>query len=306
MNQFLPAALLSVAISITYAGASPVAAQVPAPAAAHAGTAAAPFTVQRTGAGRPMILIPGLLSGGEVWNGTVARFSDAYDMHVLTLAGFAGTPSSGADPFLQNTRDAVIRYIRDQKLDRPIIVGHSLGGFLAFWIAATEPSLVGAVIAVDGVPYLGSLGDTTMTAAKAAGQAAMIRTMFSGMTPAALSAQTRMALTAQVHDTAWHAVGARWGAASDPAVAGMAISEMMTTDIRDQVARIEAPVLLFMAGDGMTDDQRSMVAARYRAQVAGIRNARVVEVPNARHFIMIDEPAFFYDTMATFLSGAPR
>jgi len=40
----------------------------PAPVATRA-TSAAPFTVRVTGHGRPMILIPGLLSSGEVWEG---------------------------------------------------------------------------------------------------------------------------------------------------------------------------------------------------------------------------------------------
>src|SRR5271165_2213258 len=53
----------------------------------------AAFSVKVTGAGRPMILIPGLSCGGDVWDGTVAHFKDRYECHVLTLAGFAGQPA---------------------------------------------------------------------------------------------------------------------------------------------------------------------------------------------------------------------
>ena len=34
-----------------------------------------------------------------------------------------------------------------------VMVGHSLGGFLALWVAATAPDAVGPIVAVDGVPY---------------------------------------------------------------------------------------------------------------------------------------------------------
>lgn len=62
-----------------------------------------------------------------------------------------------------------------------------------------------------------------MTAERAAPQAQGVRTVFAGMNAEALAAQTRMAMTAQVRDTAWYAAGARWGAASDPATAGFGV-----------------------------------------------------------------------------------
>jgi len=58
----------------------------------------APFSVKITGTGRPMILIPGLLSSGDVWSTTVDRYKDRYECHVLTLAGFAGQPAIDAPP----------------------------------------------------------------------------------------------------------------------------------------------------------------------------------------------------------------
>ncbi|MFZ0035104.1 MAG: alpha/beta hydrolase [Sedimentisphaerales bacterium] len=83
----------------------------------------AAFTVKVTGSGRPMILIPGLGCGGNVWDGTVAHFKDRYECHVVTLAGFAGQPSIGG-PFLEQVRSGLVEYIRQKKLERPVIVGH--------------------------------------------------------------------------------------------------------------------------------------------------------------------------------------
>ena len=93
------------------------------------GTTATPtsFRVQVVGKGRPMILIPGLMSSGETWNSTVARYQDRFECHVLTLAGFAGVPPI-TTPLLATVRTELADYIRGQQLDRPVIVGHSLGG----------------------------------------------------------------------------------------------------------------------------------------------------------------------------------
>src|SRR5580658_5061967 len=92
----------------------------------------APFKALVTGSGPPMILIPGLASGGNVWDGTVAHFKDHYQCHVLTLAGFGGQPALDG-PFLEKVRDGIVKYIQEQKLNHPILIGHSLGGMMVYW-----------------------------------------------------------------------------------------------------------------------------------------------------------------------------
>ena len=117
------------------------------------------FHVTKVGHGRPMVLIPGLLSSGEVWQATVERFKTRYECHVLTLAGFAGQPPAAlaGRPFLETVGRDLARYIEVERLDRPILVGHSLGGFVAFAVAAAHPDAVGPIVAVDGVPFLPAL-----------------------------------------------------------------------------------------------------------------------------------------------------
>src|SRR5205807_9133314 len=84
-----------------------------------------PFGVRIVGHGRPMILIPGLACSGEVWDATVDHFKDRYECHILTLAGFAGQPPVQG-PWLQTVANGLADYIRQKKLDRPVIVGHSI------------------------------------------------------------------------------------------------------------------------------------------------------------------------------------
>src|SRR5437016_159006 len=96
------------------------------------------FSVSVSGLGRSMILIPGLESPAAVWDEVAAHYKSTYQVHALTLAGFAGQPAV-PDLRLSTVRDDIIRYIRENRLDRPVIVGHSLGGFLALWIAAAAP-----------------------------------------------------------------------------------------------------------------------------------------------------------------------
>src|SRR5438128_131177 len=76
---------------------SPVApAQTEGARATRAAADPAPFRVTVTGHGRPMVIISGLVSDGSVWDGLVTHYRDRYEMHVMTLAGFAGVPPIGA------------------------------------------------------------------------------------------------------------------------------------------------------------------------------------------------------------------
>jgi len=284
-------------------GATPALAQA---ASGHVASAPAdtarPFTVERVGRGRPMILIPGLASSGEVWRGTVAHFRDRYQLHVLTLAGFGGAPPLPGDRYLEAERDAVIRYIREQKLDHPVLVGHSLGGFLALWIAASAPELVGPVVSVDGVPYLPVLGDSTTTPERMRPQAEQVRALYASLAPDQMAMQSAMALRAMMKDSANREMGVRWSRASDPATVGRAVSEMLTTDLRGQVAAIRSPLLLVASGDGQAPEERGRTLAAYEAQVARVPRHRVVMAENARHFVMLDDPAFLFSTMDAFLA----
>jgi len=235
------------------------------------------FTVRVTGTGnRPMILIPGLLSSGDVWDSVVEHFSSRYRLHVLTIAGLAGVPAVDG-PLLPCVRDELIAYMREENLDRPVLVGHSLGAFLAFWVASTVPDAVGPIVAVEGVPFLPALTNPLATVADVKTQAEQMRTLYRSMTPEQLGMQSRMALAHMISDQANIARAAGWAAQSDGRAAGQAIHELMTTDLRGEAATIRSGVLLIAAAKAVasTPDRLEAVQKAYEAQVARVPHHRV-------------------------------
>ena len=256
--------------------------------------AAASFSVQVHGKGPALILIPGLASSGEVWDGAVARYEDRYQVHVLTLAGFAGQLPIDP-PLLARVRDDLGRYIREQKLDRPVIAGHSLGAFVALWLAAKEPDLVGKVVAVDGVPFLPALFNPGATEEQSRPGARMMRKQLEGLTPEQFAAQNRRAVSGMVKSPADVDRVASWGARSDQRAVAAAMEELMCTDLRPLVSRIKEPVLLVAAG------VPAEMLARYQAQVASVPRHRVVSAQGARHFIMLDDPGYLFARIDEFL-----
>ncbi len=120
--------------------------------AAPAPSAHATFTVTVAGQGQPIIMIPGLASSGATWDGITKHLEAHFRCFQLTLAGFAGVPPID-DPLLATAREQIAAYIRDNHLDRPVILGHSLGGSIALDLAERDPQLVGPVIVVDSLPF---------------------------------------------------------------------------------------------------------------------------------------------------------
>lgn len=262
------------------------------------------FSVTVTGSGPAIVLIPGLLSSGDVWSSTVERYQKRYQIHTVTLAGFGGPPPVGS-PFLSRVRDELLVYIREQKLRRPVLVGHSLGGFLAFWIAATAPDAVGGVIAVDGVPFLPALSNPAAVADTMSKQAEQIKSIYGSLSPEQLTAQSRMAMTTMITAPADVERAMAWVAKSDAATAGIAVAEMMTTDLRATIATITAPVLLIGATGAAPEVMRPTMEQGYAAQVASLPSARVKIAAKARHFIMFDDPDFLFAAVDEFLAALP-
>ncbi|HEY3861901.1 MAG TPA: alpha/beta hydrolase [Verrucomicrobiae bacterium] len=263
-----------------------------------------PFKADVTGSGPPMILIPGLASGPNVWDGTVAHFKDHYQCHVLTLAGFAGQPPIEG-PFLQKVRDGIIKYIHDQKLGHPVIIGHSLGGMMAFWVAETAPDDVGPIIAIDGLPFYSALIDPAATPDSARGQADQLRSMYAGLSAEKFAENNRRFLSMMITGSSNVDLVASQGDKSDPKAVGQAFFDLVTTDTRPGLKSIKSPVLLIGASVGEADeDAKKKAEEGYAAQISTIPRHKLVFAPSARHFIQLDDPAFFYRETDNFLKHA--
>ena len=263
------------------------------------------FRVQVTGKGQPIILIPGLSSSGETWDTTVAHYQDRFECHVLTVAGFVGVPRVAA-PMLSKVRDQLADYIRAKKLNKPAIVGHSLGGFIAMDFAAKYPDLAGKLVIVDMYPFTLGLSPG-MTPEQAKTIAAQIRKSIAGMTPEAYEAYGK-AGTATNNMAASGADKQRliaWSVSSDRTAVADALYEMFSADLRDDLARIAIPTLVlgtWLGNEGYGASHAS-VDTNLRAQYTKLKGVEIHVSDNAHHFIMWDDPQWMFGYLDGFLAA---
>ncbi|MFY9665357.1 MAG: alpha/beta fold hydrolase [Candidatus Cybelea sp.] len=101
--------------------------------------------VDQYGSGAPaLVLIPGLTDSGAVWATTVARYQGAHTIYVLTLPGFGNRPMVAA-PMLDAVARDIAAFLR--RANKPVLIGHSLGGFLAIRLAEEHSNLIRGAIA---------------------------------------------------------------------------------------------------------------------------------------------------------------
>lgn len=262
-----------------------------------------PFQAEVKGSGPAVILIPGMSSGGGVWDASVARLSLTHECHVLTLAGFAGEPAVEG-PFVATMREGIARYIREKKIDRPVLVGHSLGAFLALSIAATYPDLPGAVVAVDGVPFAPALMDGKATAASVEPMAKSMSAMLAGSNRDQFAAQTKMSMQMMITGKDDLEREVARAVRSDPAAVAKAFYELMTVDIRPDMKKVRVPLLMIAAGaSATTPEMLEGIRSTYEQQIEAVSDHRVIVAEKARHFVMLDSPEWFHATLATFLEA---
>jgi pimeloyl-ACP methyl ester carboxylesterase len=263
------------------------------------------LSVQRFGSGgRPLILIPGLASGAWAWQDMVRSFSGKHAVYVVTLPGFDGrAPIEGN--VMDAARDSLRELITRRKLDKPVLIGHSLGGTLSFAFAEDAPQLVGGVVAIDGLPVFP--GTENMPPEMRAQAAAQFRARLASADKNAFAAQQKGFMqTAGVLDMNKGEALAQLSANSDPVGVARAAADDMALDLRPGLAKITAPVLLvspFYEPDaaqfGMTEASKT---AYYKSLVSGVPNVDVVSIAPARHFVMFDQPQQLADAINRFLS----
>jgi pimeloyl-ACP methyl ester carboxylesterase len=267
-----------------------------------------PFTIQVSGnpKGLPMILIPGLSSAGAVYDDTVAKYcGDAkakYQCHTLTLAGFAGVPALPDGPLLPGVRDALVDYIQANKLVKPIFIGHSLGGHMALWIASMHPDLTGKLIIVDSLPHLGTFmfPDPTTLHKQAEGMKMMIVNQTKEQYGNFI--KTSGMLTTLVTPEAQLARVTEWGMSSSPVAVGNAMFDLYTTDLREEVAKITAKTLVLCSWIGYKEfNTKASTMVIFEKQYAKLKDVKLAMSDTAKHFIMLDEPAWYFDQIDAFL-----
>lgn len=259
------------------------------------------FAVEVRGTGPAIILIPGLGCSGAVWKTTVDDLAVDHTCHVITLAGFAGEPPASPGPFLDTAEQAIKTYLESHHLEKPVIIGHSLGGLLTLRLAVHLQPAPAAGIIVDSLPFYAGMqpGATPETARQFA---EMMRTQLAQQPREAFLQTSKQSAALLVSAEPDRDLVVEWMSKSDQPTVAQAMAEVVAFDGRALVSEIKCPVLVLEAGlaPGAVPEEV------FDHQYAALREGKRIRFSDARHFVMLDQPRRFLQEIHTFLQANAR
>jgi pimeloyl-ACP methyl ester carboxylesterase len=259
-------------------------------------------SVEVVGEGAPVILIPGLSSPRAVWEGVAPGLAKQHRVYLVQVNGFAGeNPRANTAPgILAGIVADLHALVAQEKLHDAAVVGHSLGGLVGLMFAKAHPHDLARLMVVDALPYAGTIFVPNATVAMIEPQAAAIRdrmvASFGKPADEATTAGTAAALALKSES---RAKVAGWMRASDPRVSGLAMYEDLTADLRPEMATIATPITVVYPWSAALPRERA--DAFYRGEYAKAPHVSYVDVGDAAHFVMLDQPTAFAAALEAFL-----
>jgi pimeloyl-[acyl-carrier protein] methyl ester esterase len=260
------------------------------------------LSVEVVGSGPDVILIPGLASSREVWRPLADRLKATHRVHLVQLAGFAGEPwIHGDGPFVEPEVAEVARYIQVAGLERPAIIGHSMGGLTGLLLAQRHPDRIGRVMIVDALPFYSALFGPGITSDSARPFADQARAGVLAASDDAFRQQQVQSAQGLARDPAIRERMVEWSMASDRRAFAAAFHDVMTTDARPGLAAMTTPVTVLYATDADGGPPPAMAEALWTREYATLPGVKLVRIDGARHFIMADQPTVFDAAVDAFL-----
>lgn len=257
-------------------------------------TQAKRFEVKHYGKqGTPVLLIPGYASSPEVWQTTIANLEKEHRLFVLHFAGFVGMPAQDSANFDVWAAE-VSQWLNQAPMEEVTIIGHSMGGVMALWLAAELPHKVSKVVVVDALPCLSALNNPAFRADPNFSCEANIRQM-TALNDSAFKALQQQGAPWLVNDAVWQLKLVDWSMRSDRHTLASVYCSFMQTDIRPKLSQIKARVLVQL--EAPFTGYRSAIEAQYE----NLKGAELVYAPKGLHFVMIDAADWYFESLLAFL-----
>ncbi len=103
------------------------------------------------GEGQPLIIIHGLFGSADNWGTLGKKFAEYSEVHLIDLRNH-GRSFHSNDMNYGLMVDDLIEYINHYKLEKPILLGHSMGGKTAMKLAIEHPATLDKLVIADIAP----------------------------------------------------------------------------------------------------------------------------------------------------------
>jgi non-heme chloroperoxidase len=101
------------------------------------------------GTGRPLVFLSGLGNTAHIWDNFAPRFTGNHHVYAITRRGFGKSTHAGSGYTVERLSDDVLAVMAQLKIQKPVLIGHSIAGEELSCIGTRHPELVSALIYLD-------------------------------------------------------------------------------------------------------------------------------------------------------------
>lgn len=252
------------------------------------------FSVIKSGTGKQAIIfIPGFACSGDVWRETVEVLKEDYTCYVLTMAGFSGgVPEK--NPSFESWKMQIAWFIKDKKMEKPILIGHSMGGGLALAIAADFPYLARKIVVVDALPCLMALSNPEFKSVPAKDCSEMINRI-TAMNEEQFVQMQRMSTASLTTDSLKFDEIVSWGLKSDRETFAKMYCDFSNTDLRERIKSITVPSLILL------EPHFRNIETVIKEQYKNLSTVQFAYANKGLHFVMFDDKEWFMNQIREFI-----
>ncbi len=237
----------------------------------------------RTGSGSPVVLIHGIGHRWQAFHDVVPMLAEDHDVIAIDLPGFGQSPPS--DSYDMDAWCAELEeFFAELGLDRPVVVGNSLGGLVGLELA--HRGAVSAVVALSPAGFMGSVGrvvaGTVLVGLKVASHAPMPLVRLFSRNPVLRKLSMG---SLYVHPERLSPQDALDDTLSLRRAPGF-WPVLLRGAGRDFTGDPQVPVVI-----GWGDKDRLLLPAQAKTAARRMPAARVVSLPDCGHVPMLDDPA---------------
>jgi N-formylmaleamate deformylase len=249
----------------------------------------------RTGGDRPpVVLVHGITDSAAQWEDLAAVLADSWDVVMYDARGHGQSDRPPSGYSAGDHAADLLNLIRALDLQRPVLLGHSMGGVTVAQAAAQAPAMIRAVIMEDpAFPVPGRSAPAEPGEAWAREWRARLER------ERALPAQELRAAGRAQHPGWSDREIEHWAVAKeqlDPVVLDWFYARQPSW--RETLAQVVCPTLLIIGEASLGGIVTPETAAAMRAVLP---QGEVVQIPGAGHSIRREQFARYADTVRTFL-----
>lgn len=99
-----------------------------------------PINYREAGSGQPLMLIHGFPMNLQVWESLAEKLSEEFHVIFPDLPGFGKSAGLTEGFTIEDVATSILGFMKDKNISMPVVIGHSLGGYVTLAIAEQQPA----------------------------------------------------------------------------------------------------------------------------------------------------------------------